>query len=363
MDRNSSLRTDRRHSVWSVIGLYAFIIFSALTLLANRINPATFWPASFLSVITLPIYLINILLFFFLLFRRSVHAGAVLLVIIIGFSLLGKTYRWSDSPNERGRTDFRVLSYNLSFFSVPRVFSEAYRDPTYNMTVDNAINWLRSGEADIYCLQEFFDDEDSDIYNTVATLTRDSTYDAHFVYKDQVKNKTRRGLIILSRLPIVERGEVFISDNHFNGAIYADVRVGSDTVRIINAHLESMQLSARQRSWLRVVQAYHRGAVAHSHQANQLADFIRQSPYPTVLSGDLNELPYGYVYRQFGSLMNSAFEAAGRGFGFTYQGDKLSFLRIDHQFFTDDLEVVRYVTHTEVPFSKHLPIEAAYALP
>lgn len=354
-DRNRRLRP-------AAVIFYLFVLVSLTSLVASRVSPATFWPAGFLASASPVLYLLNVVLFFFLLLRGSVHAGVALVVILAGWFLVGKTYQWGTSVPPLSVPSFRVLSYNVSFFSVPRVFSDAYRDPVANLTVDNATTWLRATGAEVLCLQEVFDDEDSDIYNTVETLTDSGAYNHHFVYQDQVKNRTRRGLLILSRFPMVARGEVFISDNHFNGAIYADVLVEGDTVRIINAHLESMHLGARQSNPLRVLSAYRRGMVIHSRQVDQLVDFIRQSPYPTILSGDLNETPYGYVYRQLDAVMNNAFEAAGQGFGFTYRGRKLFFLRIDHQFFTDELEVIRYVTHDDLPYSQHVPIEAAYTL-
>ena len=319
LPRNSSLRLRP-----AVVALYFFVLVSLVALVVPRVSPATFWPAGFLASASPVLYLISIVLFFFLLARRSVHAGATLVVILAGWFLVGKTYQWGTSV-PLSVPSFRVLSYNVSFFSVPRVFSEAYRDPALNLTVDNAINWLRASGAEVLCLQEVFDDEDSDIYNTVETLANNGEYNHHFVYQDQVKNRTRRGLMILSKFPIVARGEVFISGNYFNGAIYADVLINDDTVRIINAHLESMHLGARQSNPLRVISAYRRGMVIHSRQVDRLVDFIQQSPYPTILSGDLNETPYGYVYHRLNALMNNAFEAAGQGFGFTYRGRKLFF--------------------------------------
>ena len=342
---------------------YLLVLISGAALLANRVDPGDFWPAGFLAPLAPFFYLITVGLFIFLLFKSPIHAVVPLLVVLLGMPLIFKTYQWNNNPAaSTSLSTFRVLSYNVSFFSIPTVFSKAYRDPQQNLTVTNTINWLQSNEADVQCLQEFWEDEDSDIHRTVAALTDSGKYDHYFVYKDQKKNRTRRGLIILSKFPMVERGKVFTSENYYNGAIYADVRVNSDTIRIINTHLESMQLGKLQKSVMRTLGAYRQGLVTHSRQVQQLTDFVRRSPHPVILCGDLNETPYGYVYRQLNNLMHSAFETAGRGFGFTYQGDRLFFLRIDNQFFTDPLKVTRYETHEDLPFSKHLPIEAAYSL-
>ena len=341
---------------------YLLVLISGVALLANRVSPGDFWPAGFLAPLAPFFYLVTAGLFFLLLIKSPVHAVVPLLVVLLGMPLIPKTYQWNNNPAASTSLSIRVLSYNVSFFSIPTVFSKAYRDPQQNLTVTNTINWLQSNQADIQCLQEFWEDEDSDIYRTVAALTDSGTYDHYFVYKDQQKNRTRRGLIILSKFPIVERGKIFTSENYYNGAIYADILVDRDTIRIINTHLESMQLGKLQKNVMRTLGAYRSGLVTHSRQVQQLTAFVRRSPHPVILCGDLNETPYGYVYRQLNNLMHSAFKTAGQGFGFTYQGDRLFFLRIDNQFFTDPLEVVRYKTHQDLPFSKHLPVEAAYEL-
>jgi endonuclease/exonuclease/phosphatase family metal-dependent hydrolase len=61
------------------------------------------------------------------------------------------------------------------------------------------------------------------------------------------------------------------------------------------------------------------------------------------------------------SLLNNAFEEAGNGFGFTYNG-KLFFLRIDNQFVDEGLTVTDFRTHRNIPFSDHFPISATYSL-
>jgi endonuclease/exonuclease/phosphatase family metal-dependent hydrolase len=42
--------------------------------------------------------------------------------------------------------------------------------------------------------------------------------------------------------------------------------------------------------------------------------------------------------------------------------DKLFFLRIDNQFYDQDLQVHNFKTHREADFSDHFPISATYSL-
>ena len=329
-------------------------------MVAYRISPVLFSPAGFVAPFAPFLYTANVILLIALLItRRFKWAIPAAVIVLLGLPVIGKTYRWNSSSSTPAQ--FRVLSYNVGFFSVPIVFSPQYESPDHNLRVSNAIQWLKQQQSEVLCLQEFFDDENSVIYNTVNTLTEDTDYDHHFVYKDQIKNKTRRGLIILSGLPMVGRGTVFTSSNHYNGAIYADVVAGSDTVRIINAHLESMRLGALRGNISHALGAYRRGIVTHAQQAEQLVSFVQQSPYQVILCADTNETPYSYVYHELGGIMDNSFEERGQGFGFTFQGKFASFLRIDQQFSTQGIQVLDYITHEDIPFSKHLPIEGAYS--
>lgn len=86
------------------------------------------------------------------------------------------------------------------------------------------------------------------------------------------------------------------------------------------------------------------------------------SPYPVILAGDFNDLPYSYTYFSLRENLENAFESKGRGFGFTYN-KVLFFLRIDNVFFDKALEVLQFKTLREVDYSDHYPISAVFAYP
>ncbi|MGB3851662.1 MAG: endonuclease/exonuclease/phosphatase family protein [Tunicatimonas sp.] len=353
----------RRHfSSTSRTLFYSALVLSVAVFFANHVSPASFWIAGFVAPLAPLIFVGNVILAVYQLFRKSFRAVLVAIVLIIGWPILPKTYQYnSEHPIPGEQTMFRGLSYNVSFFSVPTVFTKEYKSPSYNIGVTGTLDWILQNDADIICLQEFFDDEESAIFNTVEALTSGSEYQYHFVYKEQPKNRTRRGLIILSKFPIINRGTVFISENQYNGAIYADVETPWGAVRVVNVHLESMRLG-NLKSLASILRTYKEGVVTHARQSDQLAAFVRESRLPVVLYGDLNETPYSYAYYRLKLIMNNAFEVAGRGFGFTYDGERLFFLRIDHQFYTEELRAIQHATHSSVPFSKHFPIETSFTL-
>lgn len=104
-----------------------------------------------------------------------------------------------------------------------------------------------------------------------------------------------------------------------------------------------------------------RGFTTHSRQINIVDSCVRNSPYPVIVCGDFNSMPYSYVYQKMRHNLSNAFEDAGNGFGFSYRDPKLFFLRIDNQFYSDSrLHVFDYQTHRDIELSDHFPITATY---
>src|SRR5690606_3320508 len=99
------------------------------------------------------------------------------------------------------------------------------------------------------------------------------------------------------------------------------------------------------------------GIQMRASQVKILSEHIQNSPYPVILAGDFNDVPYSYTYFTLRSILRNAFEEAGRGFGFTYN-QVLFFLRIDNIFFGEGLEAKVFKTHREVDYSDHYPISA-----
>ena len=97
-------------------------------------------------------------------------------------------------------------------------------------------------------------------------------------------------------------------------------------------------------------------------QISILKKHMANSPFPVILAGDFNDLPYSYTYFSLKEDLENAFEKKGRGFGFTYN-KVLFFLRIDNIFYENPMEVLQFKTLREVDYSDHYPISAVFAYP
>ncbi|RZK14568.1 MAG: hypothetical protein EOO56_24660 [Hymenobacter sp.] len=97
-------------------------------------------------------------------------------------------------------------------------------------------------------------------------------------------------------------------------------------------------------------------------QADTLAARLRRSPYPVLLAGDLNDVPYSYTYSRLASEWQNAWATVGFGPGNTYHGRLPPLLRIDQQFAGPQWQVLDCRIHTEIPYSDHFPVEGLYRL-
>jgi|GEM_PF-123978 len=270
------------------------------------------------------------------------------------------------------RQDVLMLSANVRIFNV----YAQLRDPNFASS-QNAIRWLANSPADVLCLQEFYHEpkgsrENGTVFRAVDYLGRDSKRHA-FVSKTLFNGIGEFGLAIFSRYPIVRRGTVSFGRLTQNHAMWADLARPHDTIRVINLHLQSMSLDENdivaaagsragfQRKGRGLLRRFRNGAVARATQVDTVLARVARSPYPVLLAGDLNDLPYSYTYDQLADHLQNAWASTGFGIGSTYNG-KLPLLRIDQQFASKDWKVLGCRVHREIPWSDHFPVEALYRL-
>jgi len=290
-------------------------------------------------------------------------------LLLLHLSLLVLGYKYinaSFSINPKSRTVpegqvVSILNYNV------RVFNTYAYLQNKNKPGKSMISWLAEDEADVKCLQEFYNDSQSQAFNTVSQLS-DNGY--HSLVSPAFVNSigAEFGLAIFSRFPIINSGDIVYdhSSNHQH-AIFADVDTGTDTLRVYNLHLQSMSIDANKiddferagETYTDIAQKLKFGFMERARQVDNLMEHIADSPHPVIVCGDFNDVPYSYTYQTFRDRMANAFEEAGNGLGFSYNG-KLFFLRIDNQFYSEPLRATNFKTYREVPFSDHFPVKAVY---
>ncbi|KAA0988890.1 endonuclease/exonuclease/phosphatase family protein [Dyadobacter aurulentus] len=287
-------------------------------------------------------------------------------LILLSGLFLDRTFAFKSSrgtSKQEVSDSFKVLSFNTQVFM--RNVKE--QEPGRKEQVREMKNWI-AGQGDVLCMPEFYDE------GKAMSKTADFFKKQGFTHSLRYGHSQNRwgqyiGLAVFSKYPIINsRDTIFEAQN---GMIQADIKIGTDTVRIIALHLYSMTLDlgklADQKKVDGVVKegkvTFSRmkfGFRKRSQEIKALQNWAGDSPYPVIVCGDFNEIPYGYVYGKMRESYANAFEEKGSGFGFTFNNLPY-FIRIDHQFYDSDrLQLLDFKTHSDIKYSDHYPISAIY---
>jgi endonuclease/exonuclease/phosphatase family metal-dependent hydrolase len=368
--RNLNLISPLKKGYTFTFKTYLLIAFLSLLVFGSvYISPEWIWFAGFMSW-TIPLVLLVQFIFciYYIFLKTSFKVVFPLLMLALGWGHLRSTisFHAQHSPIENDN-NFSVLSYNVRVFNTyDHLANENYASSK------EMVQWIIDKNADVICLQEFYNDSHSKVFNTLNKISK-STHKQYF-FSSSFTNRYGGdfGMTIFSKFPIIDKGVVAQDKISNNQMIYVDVKIGKEIVRVYNIHLQSMSIKEEdvvnagvdERSkvkLLSVAKNLKRGFIGRSKQLKLLIDHIELSPYKVLLCGDLNDLPYGNTYMRLSKLLVNAFEMKGRGFGFTYNG-KIPFLRIDNQFVDKSIAVNQFAVFRNVKYSDHFPIWANYTL-
>lgn len=220
------------------------------------------------------------------------------------------------------------------------------------------INWVKNHPAGVKCLQEYFYDYYNPIFKTKEAISKNGAYHCYYESNKDTSRFQVRGLAIFSKYPIINSGRIFADQNQYNRGIFADILYNDDTVRIVNIHLHSMEMGG-ETHLKGFYFKYKTGTYTRVRQGKKVLNFVKNSPYMTIVCGDFNQTALSYLYKIFDQQLHNAFDKAGSGFGFTLN-NKLFFLRIDNQFYNDKLKIKGFKTLDHIKYSEHYPILGLY---
>lgn len=334
--------------------------------LATHISPNTFIYFSFFGL-SYPIWLLLAVAFMiFWLFVRKRLMLISFFTIVIGANHLLHFISFNFS-SEKLTNEIKVMSYNVRIFNL-------YDLENRESDRDEIFDFLKKENAGIYCFQEYYhQDGSSDFVTKEAMIPLLETNYYHERYTHELTNKRYFGVATFSKYPIVNKGDIPFDNDKNNYCIFSDIKVNEDTVRVFNAHIGSIRFQeddyrffneeapddryvnneAGQRILKRLKVGFEKRAV----QAEIIAEHIKQSPYPVVLCGDINDTPVSYSYQQFNALLKDAFVTSGNGVGTTYIG-QIPSNRIDYIFYSDELKSSNFTTH-DIYYSDHRPVSCS----
>jgi endonuclease/exonuclease/phosphatase family metal-dependent hydrolase len=260
--------------------------------------------------------------------------------------------------HEVRKDDIKVISYNINLF---HLYSWSKTGPTYK----NVFEFIAKEKAKIVCLQEFYV-ENSKFTERQAKASLKMNSHISYVVK---KPKSGYGLATYSSYPIVGSGEIKF-DKTANACIYTNIKIGKDTIRVYNIHLQSLKLKGRNMNFLldenyrkdsqkmneiKEISFRYRDAIKkRAQQVELVTNHIQNSPYPVIVCGDFNDSPISHTYRQMKRNLKDAFVEAGTGVGHTYKGFFPSF-RIDYILFNSNFSATSYYSPS-ISYSDHYPV-------
>ena len=356
-----------RSLLWSlnlVLAAYTCLIYWLLNGLVSE-----HWLASMLMISLPAAWLMNAVVIFLWLPTRPWRSWLSAVVLVLGFILFGsRTFVWHSPAALTGAGKvLRVFSYNVESFGLDSSWERNYSSPRIRRT----LNFVLRYNAPVKCLQEVYGSTAVPDYNVVSRFQRAGYSYSVLLYPDMATIPNgNMGVAIFSMYPIIHSGrELFSGDN---GLVWANIKVGNDTVRVISVHLHSMgirvgkvlkqdELEGVKHETHGVLSALRTGFIDRREEVRRVERYIRESEYPVIVTGDHNDTPYSVVYERMRRMLPNSYEEAGRGFGFSYN-HLPGFIRIDHQFHDPNVSILDFETLSTVDYSDHYPIVGTYVL-
>lgn len=328
----------------NIIVAIALLIAYVLPFIPPRVFPTI----SVLSLAIGPLLIANALFFLYWLFKVRRQMFLSLLILLVGFVNLSSFYKFTESKDVKNTDNsVSIMTYNVKSFN-------KYKWIDKEGIKDSIINFIAKQKPQILNLQEYNTRNDSEIL---------SLYKYHYI--QTAAPNTTFGQAILSQFEIVNKGSLDYEDTG-NNAIYADLKIGADTLRVYNVHLQSHRVNPnvedlQNEGGKSVLKRLGSSFKMQQDQVAQLKTSLESKQYKTIICTDMNNSAFSYVYRSLkGNRFRDAFKAAGNGFGRSFDSNIFP-LRIDFIFVDKQIDITGFKTY-ENKFSDHFPLKASIKL-
>jgi len=352
--------------------IYSLIyLFSCLT---PYINPVHFYPLTFLALLFpyllggMVAWLVILLIFYR---KRTFY---FLIVTSIGFQNIHAVFSFhfpKEFVQQKDKKSIRVLSWNVKDF-----IDNQYHSDTVGNKRRDIMAFIKNMDPDIVCIQDFTEQIGEAFRSPLKDVTEIGSFPCHFFSIDIIARfpwaYTEYGTCIFSKYPIVDSGR-FVYPGNINreSLAFADLKIGNDTLRVYNTHLQSMYLKyvaqpipqydfiVDENEFLannpEPYQRLRHYDIKHVTQVTVAKPAMDATKYPYIFCADMNSVPSSYIYHQMSNGLTDAFLSKGSGgVGGTYDGLAPT-LRIDVVLMSKQLKPIQYYS-PKLHASDHFPI-------
>ncbi len=345
--------------IWELL-LYAVTLMAAMALvfvyIAALVAPSdTTWFVPF-GLGAPFIFVINLLsaLFWTIRWKRMAFVPAALL--LLGMPVVARHVQIPifQHYDKEQRNDIRLMTYNVHTF----------HNASWRSSIDSVARFIKKNSPDIVALQEYY----ATSSKTTDSLRRNMSGYPHFkIYYLNKNGGAGFGLAIFSRHKIIETKEIAFKDKS-NGAMYADMVIDGDTIRIFNCHLQTTNVDNTDIAFVRggtrsrtdvsfgsIMDKVKENCVKRAEQADLMARHIKMSPYPVVVCGDFNDVPASYTYKRLSAGLKDCFKRAGRGYAHSFH-DFFGLFNLDYVMYDPEQFDCVYYSSPSLAYSDHNPI-------
>ena len=336
----------------------ATVILMLLVGYSDHLNP-TDHPMLSVVGMTFPIFLlINMaFLFFWLVFKwsRAWIPVAGFLLAYVPISIYMPIHPTQDVPEGA----LKLVTYNVCSYGGNYKYDDGFW---------KVLDYLKEQQADIVCIQE-----DCDSWRRYVLQEYGKTYAYNDTLVLAANDQSFNALGIHTHYPLLKRERIGYP-SLANGSAAWWLKVGSDTVIVVNNHFESCHLntadrrqyrhiikgemprdSLRTESQLLLVKLAEANAKRAS-QIRKVKEYVDSHPgYPVIVCGDFNDNPISYSRYMMSKGLTDCFAASGRGVGLSYNQKAFAF-RIDHVFCSEDIQPYNCKIDSKMDASDHYPV-------
>lgn len=375
----SLLKPVRSLSLFSRLVLFANLLAAMVLLLsysASWFSPQHFWPMAFLGLLFPALAIVNMAFIpYWALVKRPLLL-LPLMVLLPGLELMTRYVRWNTSTDPAAsETHLKVVSYNVSAYERRQWSDEQHEPYTHQF-----LSFFHKEQPDILCIQEHLAYDDTE--RKIRQMIQDTAGTPHYFLKKYYNTYRRSQAIgIFTRYPIVNHG---FEQSYYQGRertffVYADMDVHEDTIRVYSIHLQSNSLNEEEflftttpnlgdkeyqsRARIKAMSLTRKLKYAFQRRAKQidiLEAHIRNSPYPVIVAGDLNDTPASYTFARLNSILTDSYKRRSGGKIYTYQGNfpsfRIDYIFHDHHFQAANTQIIKQKYSDHYPLRTYLKI-------